>query len=1372
VAALAVVNGARRREYDQRKKAERAQAAEARQRRDAEEILYLNNVALANRESGTGNLTRVRQLLDQCPPRLRGWEWNYLDRLCREDLVTFRGHDGPVSCAAFSPDGARVASVGDDATVRVWDAATGRELLALKGHTAPLLGVAFSPDGRQIASAGRDATVRLWDAADGRPVRTLRGHYRGVSTVAYSPDGRLLASAGWDRVVRLWDAATGREVRTLGGFGGGVLDVAFSPDGRLLAAASAFVNESGRMERGAEVKVFEVATGEERFRVPPPGSATGYRTFSAVAFGPGGRLVLGGFFGGGGEVYDGAGMFLSRFRFRGTPTRVACSPNGRRLALANGPVVLPETSMTTSPADPGLVGLYDPIDGRECRLLQGHVDGITHLAFSADGRRLASTSLDGTVKVWDATAEPQDQPLHGHPGRVNQVVWSDDGLRLISEGGGQIRVWDAANGRTRLALRSRGAWSASPDGTRLVLPEGDRGLVVRDSADGRALRRIAVGGMVSDVVFSPDGRRLAAIVGVRPDPVERSERPGEVLVWEADPGTEPRRLRVGLRSISLVRFSPDGSALAYWGGDGLQSENPGQVLVWDVATGREQFALRSHPGAVYVLAFRPDGRRLVTAGRDQVARVWDPASGREVVTLRGHTGLIDLVLFSPDGRQIATRGSDSRLRLWDVATGRPVFSYRYMYPSREHFVAFSPDGRRLAAKSIGLEPDRSVLSGEIALRDTATGQELLTLHGRAGRAVTGAFSPGGDRLATGDDTGLVTVWRAPARRGRPAEPDSAEGRDAAPTYGPPAGPASFTLWGHQGAVNGVAFSPDGRLVATAGADRAVKVWEVGRRREVRTLRGHFDTVNAVAFSRDGTFIASSGAEVTKVWDAASGRERLTLSGALGGGSAVAFDPDSLCLAVATGPNHAVCVWDHTTGRKVYRLTGHTGLVTGLAFDPDGTRLVSAGSDRVLKLWDLTTGREDRTLRGDAAGQDPAPGNNAIGVAFSPDGRWLASGHAGPAVKVWDVADGRLARTLEGHTGKVTGLAFDPSGRRLATASEDETVKLWDLDTGREVHTFRGHTAAVTGVAFSPDGRWIASSSLDGTAEVWTAPAGSAADEAHGPERQDPQFYTRSGILREQFGRRAEAEADFTRAIERGAARTDLYLFIRRGHVRAEQGHWAEAEADFERLGVLNWPAWYYRALVRLELGDLEGYRRLCEAGLDRFERINNPPTTSSVAAACNLAPGSVADPSRLVRLVQREAARFPNEPMILRALGVSLFRAGRYRDALRNLDDSIAQSRDRQGYVGDWLFLAMTHHQLGHRAEARSWLEKAAAWIDEKEKERARPDAHLHHWFWADRSQARLLRREAEALINEGRPLYLPANVFQDHQARPAKPLE
>jgi eukaryotic-like serine/threonine-protein kinase len=286
-----------------------------------------------------------------------------------------------------------------------------------------------------------------------------------------------------------------------------------------------------------------------------------------------------------------------------------------------------------------------------------------------------------------------------------------------------------------------------------------------------------------------------------------------------------------------------------------------------------------------------------------------------------------------------------------------------------------------------------------------------------------------------------------------------------------------TLRGHNGRVFGLAFSPDGRRLVSAGPDdRTFKIWDVNSGQLIRS-RGLSDGVICVAYSPDGRRIATGGGSdnAVQLWDAASGALIRTLRGHAGGTGSVAFSPGGDRVA-STGADETIKLWDAETGREVRTLRGHSRAINRLAYTTDGQQLASASLDGTVKLWDADSGALIRTLNAHA--------NGAWGVAFSPDGRRVASCGSDNAVRLWDAVSGQELLTLSGHGGAVHTVAYSPDGRRVASSSVDGTVRLWDASSGQSLQTLSGHAGMVHFVTFNPDGRRLASSGTEGTVKLW------------------------------------------------------------------------------------------------------------------------------------------------------------------------------------------------------------------------------------------------------------------------------------------------
>jgi WD40 repeat protein len=688
--------------------AARQRIADQQQRTEA--ILYAARITLAQQEWYAGNVGRARQLLDECPPPLRGWEWRYLHKLCSEQRMLIGDGGTPLTQLTWS--GRYLVAIGADGGVGIWDAATGLPRVRLPGKASAF---AVTADGGRLATADGNQ-VTIWETDKGKEVRRFRTTVHSITVLAFVEDNTALAVGGQDGVVELWDPLLGRLRSKLARRFGSHSALAVSPDGKRIALA---VED--------EVRVLEAGSGTIKRRWKGP-----LLSIPQVAFSPDSRRLAAAGFDGTVRVWDiEDGRELQRLRGHATAVlTMAWSRDGSRLLTGS-------RDQTAR--------LWNVASGDTLLTFRGHIGEVGGVAFGPDGSVAATAASDGLVRVWDiegrralgtlvrilALASQDLQAridmvrqeaatIWGHLGANLSVAFHPDGdqLATAAAGDGLVKLWDlTANSEAQTTVVPRNAFHSlafAPSGDKLAIVSASRdkqtaNLTLTDLRPKEADRRDFVWGgqgTVAGVAFRQKARQLAWVLG--------SPQGSQVQVIDLDSGKEVVSADVPQVMIGKLVYTPDGSRLVLAGNDGwlrtwdansCREVSPplaagdqvedlacspdgllacggasGTIHLWDLAKRVKVGELTGHLGPVKCVAFNPSGDRLASCGVDLTAKVWHVPERRELLTFRGHGGVVHGIAWSPDGRRLATAGQDGSTLLYeapappDVSEWQPIFS--------------------------------------------------------------------------------------------------------------------------------------------------------------------------------------------------------------------------------------------------------------------------------------------------------------------------------------------------------------------------------------------------------------------------------------------------------------------------------------------------------------------------------------------------------------------------------------------------------------------------------------------------------------------------------------------------------------------------
>jgi WD40 repeat protein/tRNA A-37 threonylcarbamoyl transferase component Bud32 len=928
-------------------------------------------------------------------------------------------------------------------------------------------------------------------------------------------------------------------------------------------------------------------------------------------------------------------------------------------------------------------------------------DPTSRYEYSPDGRRYAT--IEGTnVRVWDTASKSPVTPVLPHSDAVKVAQFSSDGRLLVTAWASRAQVWDAVSG--------------SPVGERLVHEDN-----------------------VNDASFSPDGRLLVVAIGS----LTRGQF-GQAIIWDVRTSQHTCPPLAHSDDVNQARFSSDGRLVATGSYDQT-------ARIWNAATGAEESGKLEHKDSVRLVLFSPDGSQLLTASGTE-ARLWNTATGTSTLPPLRHRRPIRQAVFSASSRYVATLGYDQVVNVWDTATGE--LSLSPIPTSGQSIVAFDPYARRLVIANVG----RCERTWD---RAKEADKPYVLRHNHAVSSAT--YSNDGRFVLTASRDRSWRIWNAEN------------------------GQLVLRNDRHVGPLRTACFSPDSRRVLTASVDNTARVWDARTGAPISRPLPHPDLVYQAVFSPDGSRVLTSCRDgQARVWDATTGQSLLVIRH---GGIVrhASFNHDGSRIATASFDRTAR-ISDSATGEAVAPVLRHQKAVVHVAFSPDGSRLVTSSDDRTARIWSCATGKP----MGTAMQHEDI----VVYAVFSPDGRHVVTASRDRTARVWDGHTGAATTPPLRHSDSVNQAIFSPDGLLVLTAcggsetSVGGETRVWDASTGDPVTLPIEHGDDVNTVCLSPDGRHILTASFDTTARIWPLPradlsmaelrllsellTGTELDETGGLVPVSAGTLSKAwDALHSRHPRLFVAtENDAMKWNEREAARClplrrwslaryhldqvlekrpgPWQLHADRARALAELGELPAAAKDLDiaiGAGDDNPFDWYHLAVLRLVLHDLDGYRSLVSKALERYGKRQEPSADNLIAWMCALSAEAMAEPERAVALAERAHRASPSMPVYLGTLGATMFRAGRYEDALRLLREATKLSNKTDAYW-EWLFLAMTERKLGHEDEARRWLAKADTWATPPTGPPGSGTQGLLSRSWDERVSFKFVRREAGSLLN------------------------
>jgi WD40 repeat protein len=695
------------------------------------------------------------------------------------------------------------------------------------------------------------------------------------------------------------------------------------------------------------------------------------------------------------------------------------------------------------PAKPPLLPAGQAVEMSERVIagLSGHALGdVEQIAWSADGKRIATASYGTVAQVRDVESGRLVSVLKGHLREIDRLLWSPDGRYIATAAGDDYtRVWEPETGRE----------------------------IARMEVDEFSAEALA---------WSPDGARLAVA------------RHGSVPILTVETKEEFVLRGGGFSTADAMAWSPDGKSLAISVTDYGRQPNAHEIYVIDVESLVPIALLKGHEGTIETLEWSSGGAYLASGSRDETARIWKPATGEMIAEMSYFEDDAAHGLdWEPNGTRLAHAGQGNTATIRDMETNEDVARFAVGDAGNEITgVRWSPGGGAIAATDD---------AGAFHILETTGFERQTVLAGHEGGINAFAWSPDGSRIAAGTDDEAALIWYAVTGElaqtlaGRTEPVDRVAFAPGTKRAAAALGDGRIVLWdtetglplhvlhGHQGDIRVLAFSPDGSRLASADTVEGNRIWSVETGNLVAMLEGHTNDVLSYSWSPDGTRIATgSFDETARIWDAQSGEQIALLPGHAENVYKVDWSPDGTRIATA-GDDRTVRIFDAETAELVASHDAHEEEVQNVAWSPDGTLLASASYDNTARVWNSETGEVTTVMccRVDLT----------MPLAWSPDGNRLASSKNAD-IAVWDRRTGGTVEAGESLSHYPEYLVWSPDGEFVAGGSEFAQTKIFGVQYGLRLRGFNDGQRIFNWLDWRPDDGVILTGDANGLIETWSA----------------------------------------------------------------------------------------------------------------------------------------------------------------------------------------------------------------------------------------------------------------------------------------------